>query len=144
MIESVHGRPLTGVVAELQEIADLLTWLPLGSQSVRTLLPRVNAMISHRARSAARTRNKSERLAVRISREQHTLLREASRTQATTVTEFVLSAATRAAEHVLADRSQSVLAEPAWTAFLTALDRPPRELPLVRKLLATPSVLDEG
>ncbi len=102
-------------------------------------------MMPSAARSTSRPKNtKSERLAVRISPEQRSLLFEASRSQETTITEFVLSAATRAAEDVLADRRRFVLAEPEWAAFLAALDRPPRELPRLRRLLAAPSVLDEA
>ena len=102
-------------------------------------------MMSPAARSTSRPKSpNSERLAVRISPEQRSLLSEASRTQEKTITEFVLSAATRAAEDVLADRRRFVLAEPEWAAFLAALDRPPRDLPRLRKLLATPSVLDEA
>ncbi|MBI2778160.1 MAG: DUF1778 domain-containing protein [Chloroflexi bacterium] len=101
--------------------------------------------MSDTARSTSRPKNtKSERLAVRISPEQRSLLSEASRTQETTITEFVLSAATRAAEDVLADRRRFVLAGSEWAAFLAVLDRPPRDLPRLRRLLTTPSVLDEA
>lgn len=101
--------------------------------------------MSPAARSTSRPTNpKSERLAVRISPEQRSLLSEASRAQEKTITEFVLGAATRAAEDVLADRRRFVLAEPEWAAFLAALDRPPRDLPRLRRLLTTPSVLDEA
>lgn len=97
------------------------------------------------ARSTSRPKNsKSERLAVRISPEQRSLLSEASRAQETTITEFVLGAATRAAEDALADRRRFVLAEPEWAAFVAALDRPPSHFPRLRRLLATPSVLDEA
>lgn len=102
-------------------------------------------MMSDAARSTSRPKNtKSERLAVRISPQQRSLLSEASRTQEKTITEFLLSAATRAAEDVLADRRRFVLAEAEWAAFLAALDRPPRDLPRLRRLLSTPSVLDEA
>lgn len=102
-------------------------------------------MMSYAARSTSRPKNtKTERLAVRISPEQRSLLSEASRTQEKTITEFVLSAATRAAEDVLADRRRFVLAEPEWANFLAALDRPPRDLPRLRRLLVAPSVLDEA
>ena len=102
-------------------------------------------MMSYPAQSTSRPKNaKTERLAVRISSEQRSLLAEASRTQEKTITEFVLSAATRAAEDVLADRRRFVLAEPQWAAFLAALDRPPRDLPRLRRLLVAPSVLDEA
>lgn len=112
---------------------------------VRTLLPHLVRIMSPAARSTSRPTNpKSERLAVRISPEQRSLLSEASRAQEKTITEFVLGAATRAAEDVLADRRRFVLAEPEWAAFLAALDRPPRDLPRLRRLLTTPSVLDEA
>lgn len=102
-------------------------------------------MVSPAARSASRPKSpKSERLAVRVSPEQRSLLSEASRTQETTITDFVLSAATRAAEDVLADRRRFVLGGAEWAAFLAALDRPPRQMPRLRRLLATPSVLDEA
>ncbi len=101
--------------------------------------------MSPAARSTSRpTQPKSERLAVRISSEQRSLLSEASRAEEKTITEFVLGAATRAAEDVLADRRRFVLAEPDWAAFLAVLDRSPRDLPRLRRLLATPSVLDEA
>jgi uncharacterized protein (DUF1778 family) len=101
--------------------------------------------MSPAARSTSRPKNpKSERLAVRVSPEQRSLLSDASRAQETTITEFVLSAATRAAEDVLADRRRFVLAAPEWAAFHAALDRPPRDLPRLRRLLASPSVLDEA
>lgn len=97
------------------------------------------------ARSTSRPKSsKSERLAVRISPEQRSLLSAASRAQETTITGFVLTAATRAAEDALADRRRFVLAEPEWAAFIAALDRPPRQFPRLRRLLATPSVLDEA
>lgn len=97
------------------------------------------------ARRASRpTQPKSERLAVRISPEQRSLLAAASQAQETTITGFILTAATRAAEDALADRRRFVLAEAEWASFLAALDRPPRALPRLRKLLATPGVLDEA
>jgi uncharacterized protein (DUF1778 family) len=102
-------------------------------------------MTPHPVRGTSRSTNpKSERLAVRVSREQRALLVDASRAQETTVTEFVLSAATRAAQDVLADRRRFVLDEPEWAAFVAALDRAPRELPRLRSLLSSPSVLDEA
>jgi uncharacterized protein (DUF1778 family) len=56
----------------------------------------------------------------------------------------VLAAATRAAEAVLADRRVFVLEPDRWDAFVAALDRPERELPRLRKLLESPTVLDEA
>jgi uncharacterized protein (DUF1778 family) len=66
----------------------------------------------------------------------------ASRAEGTTVSEFVLKYATRAAEGVLADRRAFLLSEPQWAAFRDALDRPPRDLSKLRKLLQAPTVVD--
>jgi uncharacterized protein (DUF1778 family) len=102
-------------------------------------------MTSQRASGAPRSMDpKSERLAVRVSREQRALLVDASRAQATTVTEFVLKAATQAAQDVMADRRRFVLDEPDWVAFVSALEAAPRELPRLRSLLSSLSVLDEA
>ena len=86
---------------------------------------------------------KSERLSLRASAAQRTLLREASQVEGTTVSDFVLRSATRAAEDVLADRRVFGLPDDRWDAFIEVLDRPARELPRLRKLLESPTVLDE-
>lgn len=91
-----------------------------------------------------RERAKTERLAVRVSASQKSLLDEASRASETTLTEFVLTAATRAAEDVLADRRRFVLPRAKWAEFARMLDAPPRSLPRLRRLLSSPSVLDEA
>ncbi len=86
---------------------------------------------------------KTERLNVRLSPRRRALLEAASQAEETTISEFVLAAATRAAETVLVDRRVFVLDPDRWDAFVTALDRPERELPRLRKLLESPTVLDE-
>lgn len=87
---------------------------------------------------------KSERLSLRANTWQRTLLKEASQVEGTTVSDFVLRSATRAAEDVLADRRVFALSDDRWEAFIDVLDRPAEELPRLRKLLETPTVLDEG
>lgn len=86
---------------------------------------------------------KTERLDLRITAEQRELLQEASHAERTSLTNFVLSHATKAAENVLADRRLFQLSSTRWDAFVRALDEPPRELPRLRKLLETSSVLGE-
>lgn len=86
---------------------------------------------------------KSERLSLRASATQRTLLREASQVEGTTVSDFVLRSATRAAEDVLADRRVFALSDDRWNAFIEVLDRPAQEFPRLRKLLESPTVLDE-
>lgn len=86
---------------------------------------------------------KSERLSLRANAWQRTLLKEASQVEGTTVSDFVLRSATRAAEDVLADRRVFALSEDRWEAFMEVLDRPAQELPRLRELLESPTVLDE-
>ncbi|MBA2325920.1 MAG: DUF1778 domain-containing protein [Actinobacteria bacterium] len=87
--------------------------------------------------------SKTERLNVRLSPRQRALLEAASASEGTTISEFVLAHATRAAETALADRRVFALAPDQWDAFVAALDRPERELPRLRKLLESHTVLDE-
>lgn len=86
---------------------------------------------------------KSERLNLRANARQRSLLKEASRVEGTTVSDFVLRSATREAENLLADRRTFALPEERWNAFVERLDSPPRELPELRKLLESPTILDE-
>lgn len=87
---------------------------------------------------------KTERLGLRASAAQRALLEAASSAEGTTMTDFVLRAATRAAEDVLADRRMFRLDPGAWAEFEKALDQPARDLPALRKLLETPTVLDRN
>ena len=87
---------------------------------------------------------KSGRLGLRTSERQRSILVAASRAEGITISEFVLKYATRAAEGVLADRRAFLLSEPQWTAFMEALDKPTRDLPRLRKLLDTATILDDS
>ncbi|TDD89293.1 DUF1778 domain-containing protein [Actinomadura darangshiensis] len=85
---------------------------------------------------------KDERMHVRVEPGQKALLEAASSASGSTVSAFVLKAATEAAADVLADRRVFVLDEQGWQAFDQALERSPGEVPGLRELLETPTVLD--
>lgn len=89
------------------------------------------------------TAMKAERIHLRVDDQQKALLEAASTVSGDTVSAFVLSAATAAAANVLADRRVFTLDEQEWAAFDAALERPARDIPGLRGLLAGPSVLDE-
>jgi uncharacterized protein (DUF1778 family) len=91
-----------------------------------------------------RQATKSGRLGLRTSERQRSILVAASRAEGITISEFVLKYATRAAEGVLADRRAFLLSEPQWAAFTEALDRPTRDVPRLRKMLDTPTILDDS
>jgi uncharacterized protein (DUF1778 family) len=85
---------------------------------------------------------KAERLHLRLDPAQKALLEAASAASGDSVSTFVLAAATEAAASVLADRRAFVLAEDAWRVFDEALSGPARDVPGLRDLLSTSTVLD--
>ena len=85
---------------------------------------------------------KSERLDIRITATARRLLQEAAKERHTTVSQFVLESALHAAGTVLAERSRIRLDAEQWTAFMKALDAPPRRHPRLERLLNEPSILD--
>ncbi|USY20791.1 DUF1778 domain-containing protein [Nocardiopsis exhalans] len=90
------------------------------------------------------TSMKSERIHLRVNDQQKALLEAASAASGDTVSAFVLGAATEAAANALADRRVFMLDEQGWAAFDSALERPARDIPGLRKLLTEPTVLDEN
>ncbi|WP_232832048.1 DUF1778 domain-containing protein [Nocardiopsis sp. FIRDI 009] len=87
---------------------------------------------------------KSERIHLRVDDRQKALLEAASTVSGDTISAFVLGAATEAAANILADRRVFTLDEQEWAAFDSALERPARDIPGLRELLAGPTVLDEN
>lgn len=87
---------------------------------------------------------KADRIALRLSREQHELLTEASRAERTTLSAFVLDASLQRAKDALADRRRFQLPDPQWDAFVAMLDRPVQDRPDLRALLSRRTVFDRG
>jgi uncharacterized protein (DUF1778 family) len=88
-------------------------------------------------------RPKTDRLELRISREERRILDEAAATSGMSVSAFVLSHATDAARDLLADRTSFVLPPERWNTFVTMLELDPRPMPGLAAFLARRSVLDE-
>ncbi len=86
---------------------------------------------------------KTERFAVRLTAEQDALIRRAAELEGTDLTNFTLTATLAHARDVLADRRLFMLDAPAWSEFLSALDRPVSHKPRLEKLLAESSMFDE-
>jgi uncharacterized protein (DUF1778 family) len=80
---------------------------------------------------------------LRLDAEQKRLLEAASVAEGSSVSAFILDAATLAAEHALTDRTVFRLGEDQRAAFDELLNRPARDLPKLRELLGTPTILDE-
>lgn len=79
---------------------------------------------------------KSQRIDLRMTPSAKRTLQQAAAVANKTVSEFLLDSSLNAAFDVLADRRVFQLDEAQWTEFLAALDRPPRDNPRLRKLLA--------
>jgi uncharacterized protein (DUF1778 family) len=86
--------------------------------------------------------SKTERLDIRISAKARQILHEAAKERHTTISQFVLESALHSANAVLAERSRIRLNSDQWTAFMEALDEPPRRHPRMERLLNEPSILD--
>jgi len=85
---------------------------------------------------------KTEHLDIRITPEVRRLLQQAARERHTTISQFVLQSALHSANTVLAERSRIALNAEQWTAFMAALDAPPRRHPRMERLLNEPTILD--
>jgi len=85
---------------------------------------------------------RSDKLDIRISPEAKRILQEAARERHTTISQFVIDSALATANEVLAERNRIGLTSEQWTAFMAALDAPPRSHERMKRLLNEPSVLD--
>jgi uncharacterized protein (DUF1778 family) len=78
--------------------------------------------------------NRSEKLDLRLSATDKTTLYAAAAAAHRSVSEFVLESALRRAEEILAERHHFGLSAEQWSAFMAALNAPPRELPRLQRL----------
>jgi uncharacterized protein (DUF1778 family) len=85
---------------------------------------------------------RTEKLDLRLTGKAKQVLRDAATASRRSVSEFVLESAMSRAEETLADRRYFGLGVNQWTAFMAALDAPPRELPRLKKLFEEPSIFE--
>lgn len=88
--------------------------------------------------------SRSEKIDIRVSAEDKATIASAAELRRLTVSEFVLGSALDRAHDALADRTQFVLAEDRWDAFMAALDAPVREMPRLERLLDESSVFSSA
>ncbi|GIH80320.1 DUF1778 domain-containing protein [Planobispora longispora] len=86
---------------------------------------------------------KDERINLRVDAKTKRLLEAASEEAGMSVSAFILDTATLAARHTLADRTVFRLNAEQWAAFDTMVNEPARDVPGLRELLNTPTILDE-
>lgn len=87
---------------------------------------------------------RSEKLDLRLTPEAKRVLNGAARATHRSVSEFVLESALSRAQEALPDRQHFGLDAAKWEAFLVALDAPARPLPRLQRLLAAPSLFEQG
>jgi uncharacterized protein (DUF1778 family) len=85
---------------------------------------------------------RTEKLDLRLSPEAKRILQTAAEAAHRSVSEFVLESALTRAEETLPDRRHFGLSAEQWSAFVAALDAPPRDLPRVRRLFDEPGVFE--
>lgn len=76
---------------------------------------------------------------IRVRQQQKDLIDEAAAVLGKNRSDFMLESACREAESVLLERRVFMLDEAAWQRFTALLDAPPRDIPQLRQLLATPA-----
>jgi uncharacterized protein (DUF1778 family) len=91
----------------------------------------------------ART-NRTEKLDLRLTPKAKRTLQAAAAAERRKVSDFVLESALARAQETLAERQHFGLDAERWTAFLEALDAPPRELPRIRRLFEEESPFETG
>lgn len=87
---------------------------------------------------------RTTKLDLRLSPEAKRTLTEAARATRRSVSQFVLESALARAGETLAERSTFGLDAERWSAFLAALDAPPRDLPRLKRLFQEESPFDRS
>jgi uncharacterized protein (DUF1778 family) len=87
---------------------------------------------------------KTEKLDLRLSRKAKQTLHSAATAVHRSMSEFVLESAMTRAQETLAERHNFDLNAKQWSAFMAALDAPPRELPRLQRLFQERSVFEGG
>jgi uncharacterized protein (DUF1778 family) len=90
------------------------------------------------------TVNRSEKLDLRLTPLAKQKLKSAAAAANRSVSEFVLESALARADETLADRQRFGLDGEQWTAFMAALDAPPRHHVRMERLLTEPSIFDRN
>lgn len=86
--------------------------------------------------------NRTEKLDLRLTPRAKQALQHAAEATHKTLSDFVLESALARADTVLAERQVFRLDAERWSAFLAALDAPPKARPRLVRLLKEPGLLD--
>lgn len=84
---------------------------------------------------------KDRRIDIRVETKQKSLLNYAASILEMKLSTFVLTSALKEAETVVADTAHFSLPKKQWDAFCSALDRPARAIPQLKRLFSGPPPL---
>ena len=90
------------------------------------------------------TVNRSEKLDLRLTPLAKQKIKSAAAAANRSVSDFVIESALARADETLADRQHFGLDSEQWTAFMAALDAPPRHHPRMERLLNEPSIFERN
>lgn len=85
---------------------------------------------------------RTTKLDLRLSPKAKHTLTQAANAAHRSVSQFVLESALARAEETLIERRHFDLDDERWTAFMTALEAPVREIPRLRRLFQEPSAFE--
>ena len=88
------------------------------------------------------TIQKDTRIDLRIENSKKDFLVYAAALRNKKLSAFVIDSALKEAEELVANKVQFPLTDHQWKIFSSALDRPPREIPKLKRLLKGPNVFD--
>ena len=86
--------------------------------------------------------NRTEKIDLRLTAQAKRVFQNAAETTHRTLSDFVLESALARADGVLAECQAFRLDAERWTAFLAALDAPPKSRLRLARLLNEPSIVD--
>jgi uncharacterized protein (DUF1778 family) len=85
---------------------------------------------------------KTTKVQFRLRPDQKAVLARAAGLRHISLSQFMLEHAYEAAQQILAEQVDIIMPPAEWEAFCKALDAPPREIPILKKLLTEASVFD--
>src|SRR5258708_39236808 len=83
---------------------------------------------------------RNRRFQLRATATEEILIKVAAEHQGVNVTDFIMRSACEKAEQALLSRTRFVLDDKQWKAFMTALDRPPKDKSRLRRLFTEKNV----
>ncbi|PCI39988.1 MAG: antitoxin [Elusimicrobia bacterium] len=86
---------------------------------------------------------RTKRLSFRATALQKRILKKAAESKGVTVTDYIVESAFKQAQRDILEERDFALSSLQWKRFTSALDRPAKKKPKLKKLLSKPSILEK-